>query len=472
MKHTQIARLVALLVGSAAAGSAMASAFQLLEQNATGIGNAYSGTAASTEDASAAFFNPALMPMMERPNQASLAIDLIKPTSEFQDNGSLLPPTRITNKGGNGGDIGDWTPVPATHITYALNKQWSLGFSVGAPFGLKTEYDPDWMGRFHAVKSDLKTINLNPSVAYRINDMVSIGGGLSYQHFEAELTQAVNFSALMCASPTVAALCAGGLLNNYEGYSQIKGESDDWGWNIGAAFQFSPSTRVGVSYRAAIKHKLTGNVTFTHPTVALPAGVPNAAATSALLNASIRAAAPSGPVEVEVELPDTLTISAFQQIDDKWSIQGDIARTGWSSIETLDIYRSSGALLSSSYYKWKDSWRVAVGGAYQYSPTLKLRAGLAYDQSPVEDDYRAPRLPDNDRTWLSFGLRYAVSPAMSIDAGYSHLFVKTPTINDAGYHADYNPGGINTANPVTRGTIKGEYENSVDIFAVQFNYAF
>ena len=467
MKKTYIAQIVAALMAGAMGSGAHAAAFQLLEQNASGVGNAFAGSGAAAEDASTAYFNPAAMPFMAQPSQVSMAIDLVKPTIKFHNNGSttgLMVPA--SKAGGDGGDAGSVNVVPDLHITYALNDKMSLGFSFGAPFGLKTDYDPSWIGRFQATLSDIKTYNANPSFAYKFAENFSVGAGVSYQRMEATLEQAVNFGALAGATlcPTLSPACLGQtapLVAGKEGSSSVEGDSTAWGWNLGAAWQVSQSTRVGLSYRSAIKHNLTGDVSFVRPTFA-----------SAGLNAGIAAKTPDGPVSVDVKLPDTWILSTFQQINDQWSLQGDISWTGWSSIKTLDIYRSNGTLLASSYYNWKDTWRVALGGGYQMSPELKLRAGVAYDQSPVEDQYRTPRMPDNNRTWLSLGMNYKFTPVFSVDAGYSHLFLQDTSINDSGYHADYNPGGINSTNPVVRGTLKGDYTGSVDILAVQANYAF
>lgn len=468
MKKTYIAQLVGAALGTLAAASAHASAFQLLENSAVISGNAGAGTAAAAEDASTAFYNPAAMVFMKNRNQISASIDVVKPTAKFKNNGSTLPAaTTPANQGGEGGDAGDWTPVPGLNATWGLSDRFSMGLAIGAPFGLKTEYDKGWMGRYQADVSDVQSIDINPSFAWKVTDSFAIGGGVSYQHFSAELSQAVNFGALVggaCPSVASAAVCQGaaaaGAFTNKEGHSTVSGDSNEWGWNLGLAWQVSQTTRVGLAYRSSIEHTVEGDVTFDRPSF------------GATFDPAVAALTPNGPARVTIKLPDTWTLSAFQQIDEKWSIQGDIARTGWSSIKTLDIYRTNGTLLASSYYNWKDTWRVALGGAYQYSDALKLRAGVAYDQSPVDDEHRTPRLPDNDRTWLSFGMNYAFTKALSMDFGYTHIFVKNAPINDSGYHADYNPGGINTTNPVVRGTVKGEYENSVDILSAQLNYYF
>lgn len=473
MKKTQLARLIAALLGGGAASLAQAGAFQLYEQNASGVGNAFAGSAASAEDASAAYFNPASMVFMANPRQASIGVDIVKPTAKFENRASSAAYGVSADKfGDNGGDAGPVAFAPAVHLAYALNKDFSIGLSAGAPFGLKTEYDSGWVGRYQAIKSDIKTENLNPSIAWRVNEKIAIGGGLNYQHFSAVLSQAVNFSAAMCAKASVSALCGAGLLKDYEGSSEVSGSSNAWGWNFGVAAQLSEKTRVGVSYRSAIRHSVSGVVDFTHPTVSLPTSVTGGAQIATSLNAGIRSLTQNGPVTVDIKLPETWIVSAFQQLDDRWSLAADASLTGWSSLRSLDIYRSNGTLLSSSYYNWKDTWRIALGGAYQYNDTLKLRAGLGFDQSPIRSDYRTPRLPDTDRTWISLGFNYKLSPRFSVDTGYTHIFMKKTSISESGYHPDYNPNGINTTNAVSRGTLVGEYTGSVDILGLQLNLLF
>ncbi len=458
MKQKRIARLVAIAIGTAAAGSAFASGFQLLEQSATGLGQAFAGSGANAEDASTAFFNPAAMVFMARRNQISVGVVMIKPTIEFADKGST--PAVLTRSGGDGGDAGPWAGVPNIHATWGVTDRVSLGFSAGGTFGLRTNYEDDWRGRFLAVKSDLKGKNFNPSIAWRVTDTVSLGAGASYQTFDAELTQAINFSALMCGNPGVAALCGAGLLNNNDGFSSLKGSSDAWGWNIGIALQPSDTTRIGVSYRSAIKHHLTGDVTMSYPDVALPVVVPGGAQIAGGLNTAIRTAAPSGPAEVDIKLPATWIVSTFQQLDDKWTLSGDISWTGWSSLQSLDVYRANGVLLSSTPYNWKDTWRVALGGAYLLNEQWKLRAGVGYDQSPVPDAYRHARLPDNDRAWVSFGANWALTKSLSLDTAYSHLFMHKTQIYET------------SPQPAASGTLVGEYSGYVDMFGVQMNYAF
>ncbi len=449
MKQKQIARLVAGIV-AAATGSAFASGFQLLEQTGTGVGEAFAGSGANAEDASTAYFNPAAMIFMGKRNQISAGVVLIKPTIEFHDRGSI--PAADTTTGGDGGDAGPWAGVPNVHGTWGATDTISLGFSAGGPFGLRTEYDGDWRGRFLGIKSDLKAKNFNPSIAWRVTEKIAVGAGVSYQTFDAEFTQAINFGEVLCGGRP------GCLLANNDGFSSVKGSSDAWGWNIGIAMQPSETTRVGVSYRSAIKHHLTGDLAVSYPNITV-AGQPQNG-----LNQLIRAALPPGPIQADVKLPDTVIISTFQQLDDRWTLSGDISWTRWSSLQSLDIYRTNGQLLSSTPYQWRDTWRVALGGSYQLNDKWKLRGGLAYDESPVpSDDLRHARLPDSNRKWVSLGASWQATPAILLDAGYTHIFMS-------------KVNAVETAapplTPPQTGTLVGEYEGSVDTIGVQMRYVF
>lgn len=448
MTRTKIAvRTLPLLIAGLFSGSAMAAGFQLMEQNASGLGSAYSGTAAVAEDASTVFFNPAGMTYLPG-IQAVIAGSLIKPQATFNNDGSTAGSPLNPLGSANGGDAGDLAFVPATYFTMQLTPSLGLGLGINAPFGLKTEYDSNWIGRYHAIKSDVKTININPSIAYKINDQISIGAGLNFQRLDAELTSAVAYSTIIAAGSRNAILVPG-----LEGTSKVKGDDTGWGYNLGAIFQVSPSTRLGAAYRSKIKYNVTGDVTFDRPTSANPTA-----------NAIMAGATPNGPIKLDIELPDVATFSVHQKLSDQWEMMGDVSWTGWAKIPRLSIYRTNGTLLSNTEENWRNTVRVAFGGAYKYSDALKLRAGVAYDQTPVEDDFRTPRLPDMDRYWLSFGGQYKVSAAGAIDFGYTHIFIKNGTIRD-------NSGGGQSQ--ALQGFLIGNYNsNSVDILAVQYTHKF
>ncbi|MDD5177160.1 MAG: outer membrane protein transport protein [Sterolibacterium sp.] len=449
MARANTLRLIPAMMLVAFSGTASASGFQLLEQNASGLGAAFAGSAAVAEDASTVFFNPAGMALLPKGKNVAFGLDAINTSMKFSNTASVAP-TLQTLHNDNGGDAGGPAFVPHGYFTMPINDQMSFGLGVSAPFGLKTEYDSGWDGRFQAIKSDVKIINLNPSLSFKVSDTVALGFGLNYQHLKGEFTQAVNYAGTIFRATNSAALAgAAG-----EGTAKITGSDNAWGYNFGAMFQLSPATRMGISYRSAIEYHLTGSAEFS-PTA-------NATVNGAL--ATPTSPARGGAITADIKIPDVLIISGLHHLDDKWDIMGDLSWTGWSKIPVLTFnYANGPASLSSTKEDWRDTWRAAIGASYKYSAQWKARMGLAFDQSPVPDDTRTPRLPDSDRTWLSLGGQYKPSRNSAIDFGYTHIFVKNGTIN--------NNGGSATAQ-AAYGLVQGTYKNSVDILGAQYSFSF
>lgn len=426
MKMKTIARLVPLAVIGLASGQASAAGFQLLEQNASGVGNAYAGSAAVAENASTIFFNPAGMTQLKE-REVSVGVAAVRPTFKFDDRGSSVG---VLAAAGEGNDAGSWSFIPNAYLSWALTKNLYAGLGIGAPFGLVTEYDNPWLGGAQAIKFDIKTLNLNPSLAYRINDMISVGGGLSYQKMKVEYTRlaTVTSAALAATSATLSA------------------DNDAWGWNVGALFTLSPTTKVGVSYRSSIKHDLRGDLKISGP----------AAGASAALT--------TGAARADVELPETAILSVVQSLNDKWEMLGDISWTGWSSIQNVDIVRASGALngvtVQTLDTKFRDTWRVALGSNYRLNDQVKLKFGVAYDQTPVKDDqHRLVSLPDSNRTWLSAGAQIKVTKDSLVDLGAAYLRVGES-------HIDNNQAALG------RGRVTGVYDARVWILGAQYSMAF
>jgi long-chain fatty acid transport protein len=411
--------------------NASGAGFQLLEQNASGLGIAYAGQAAWAHDSSTIFFNPAGMTALPGRNAVG-ALHFIRPSVEFTNTGSsnanpLLP------LGGTGGDGGGWAAVPNLYYSWQVNPTISVGVGVNAPFGLKTEYDPDWVGRFHAIKSELKTVNVNPSLALKVSDSLSIGAGVNFQRADATLTNAVNFGALG------------------SGVATVKGDDTAWGWNAGVLWSFNGgNTRIGAAYRSSMGYKIDGWAAFTNRPAALAAAVPD------------------GPITADVRLPATASLSLFHKPNPKWDLLADVSWTGWSTIKTVNIVRTNGVLLSTTPLEWKDSWRVAAGANYHYNEAWTMRVGVAYDQSPVPDADRTPRIPDSDRTWLALGAQYRMSKNLAFDAGYAYLFVKDgPSNLCTAAQAAANPPACAGKN-----NLVGTYENDVNILSMQVRYSY
>ena len=442
MQGSVIVKVLPTAAIALAAAGAHGAGFQLLEQNGSGVANSFAGSAAVAENASTIYFNPAGMTRLSGTRQISGGLDVVRIGFEFgDDRGSTLPALTSTGTG-DGGDAGGIALVPNAYVSMKLSDKLAVGIGLGAPFGLKTEYDDDFIGRFLAINSEITTYNINPSLAYQVNPMVSLGFGVSYQKIEAKLSNAVNFSGLLAQGGV-------GVFPGLEGVGKVKADDFSWGWNVGVMIQPSDSTRVGLSYRSKIKHELSGDVTFERPDSGNP-----------LVNGAMAAGAPNGPVEADVEVPDTFVISAMQKLSTDWTMLGDISWTGWSSLESLEIFRTGGALLSRETLEWRDTWRLALGANYRYSDDVTLKFGVAYDQSPVETDHRLARLPDANRLWLSIGSQYRVGSALVVDVGYAHLFINDPKIDADGDNAAAN------------GNLVGSYKASVDILGVQMTYNF
>ena len=396
-------------VGVIGSTGAQAAGFQLLEQNASGLGNAYAGSAAIAEDASTIFFNPAGMTRLKGGNLVG-AINAIKPSAEFQN--SVSNPALGFN---TGGDAGSWAFVPNLYYAHAIHPDWSVGLAINSPFGLKTQYDAGWIGRLQGVDSSLKTIAITPSVAYRINEMFSVGAGVTAQYADAQLTSAAGLGPL---GPIA------------------KATGSDWGvgWNAGVLVQPLSNFRMGLSYRSSISESLEG--TFTSP---------------GRISTGDRA---------DLRTPATTTLSAVLDLDSQWQLLADIGWTQWSSFQSLTIINTvTGGALARTVENWRDTWRFAGGVNYRFSEQWKFRAGVAYDQSPVSDEHRTVRIPDSDRTWLAIGVQYQLAPQTAIDVGYAHVFFSSAPINQT------FPVG-------SRLNVTGSFDDSVDIIGMQFTQGF
>lgn len=419
-------RLIPLLVAGAFSGTAAASGFQLLEQNASGLGNAYAGSAAKADNASTIYFNPAGMTQLKT-LEVSGGLTVVNTSFKFTNEGSSSGALTGTGNGGDGGGLG---LIPNAYLSWAATKDLYFGLGVGAPFGLRTEYDDRWVGAAQSTYFDIKTYNINPSVAYRVNETVSLGAGLNWQRIEADYRRLVNVTT-GSTSPLKLTL-----------------DDDAWGWNVGALFKLAPDTRLGVSYRSRIKYSTTGKIAISGP-----------------------AATFSSDAKADITLPDTAILSLTQKLSDKWELLGDVSWTGWSSIPQVDILRAT-ATLNGVYAagstaqvletKFRNTWRAALGANYQLRDDLILKAGVAYDQTPVKGaSSRLVSLPDNDRLWFSVGAQWKASQSTTLDVGAAYLYVNDTTINND-----------QTAAALNRGRVTGTYQDSAWLFGAQLSMAF
>ncbi len=453
-RHQRLALAIsASLVGGYAA-TTEAAFFQLAENSPAALGNAFAGGAASAEDASAVWYNPA---GMTRLKSADTVLGLhyvqpsIKATSATASTANFGPPlgsTPIT--GGTGGDAGEAAVVPNFYYARPLSDSLFLGLGVNAPYGLATDYDDGWAGRYHADRSEITAVNVNLALAYKLNDAFSVGAGVNYQKLEATLTSAVDWGTVCVIVPGTQGCEAPTAL---DGKSELNADDDALGYNLGLLWNVGDATRFGLAYRSKMKYSLRGDAEFTYPNPTVQA----VAGAVGLVNTGIG---------TDITLPATISISAFTQLNPQWALMGDITRTQWSSLPELRIKFDSGANDSVVTLNLDNAYRYSVGTTYTPDRAWTFRAGLAYDYSPTPNSTdRTPRLPDADRTWLTLGAGYRISDALSIDLAYAYIRVDDAPVNKTA-------SVLTPDENLTRGNLAAEYESNTQILSGQLRWQF
>ncbi|UCF90078.1 MAG: outer membrane protein transport protein [Desulfobacterales bacterium] len=425
------------------AGPALAGGFLLFEQSVKGLGNAFAGGAAVAEDATTIFYNPAGITRLPG-SQFEFGAHYIIPSAEFDNKGSTTSPLvgGAPLTGGDGDDAGVAAVVPHLYYAQEITDKFHAGIGINSPFGLETDYDKGWVGRYHALKSRLLTINFNPSLAFKVNDLMSVGAGFNAQYFDTKLTNAVDFG-------TIGAIGGAGTIpQTLDGLAQVQG--DDWGFGYNFGFLVTPTDnfRLGFAYRSAIDFKVDGEADFSTPAPAIPLAV-----ATGLVDTDAKA---------DITLPATASLSAYWQIHRKWAIMGDIFWTQWSQLDEIRIELDTGPEVVTTL-KWKDTLRYALGVSYFHDPQWTFRIGTAFDETPIPNARRrTPRIPGNDRIWATVGASYRFSERLGVDLAYAHLFVDDPEIRKSGTDPE----------DVTRGALRGDYDAGVNIVSAQVSWQF
>jgi long-chain fatty acid transport protein len=407
----------------AVTSAAKAGGFALREQSAYGQGSSYAGVAAGGS-LSSMFWNPATMTQMPG-IQSESSLSGILPSSTNTVTGGTLAVF------GGTGNIAHSAVVPSSYYSWQINPQTWLGLSINSPFGLTETFPDPWAGRdVGAGGSHLSTYNAAPSIAYAINNWISVGAGVQIQYADATLTKGLG------PAPTLQA--------------SIDGAGWGFGFTAGLTLTPTPSTTIGLGYRSGINQKING-------TLVIPAGLPGTT---------------PGSVNTTINLPDTVSLGLQQKLSSQWTAMATVEWSNWSRIGTANVLQPNGApatILAGAGggvvtipFEFKDGWFLSLGAEYQWDPRLALRAGVAYEKSPVTDQVRIPVLPDNDRTWLSFGGTYKWSNKLSFDFAYSHLFVKDAPISIAAGNPSFNP--------LTGITYFGTANSHIDIISVSMKY--
>jgi len=397
-----------LLVGVSV--SANAGGFAVHEQSAYFQGMSFAGAAAGG-DLSGMFWNPAVMTQFAGVNSYTSISGILPFASNSPTAGPLLALGGTNN-------VGDQALVPGSYFSYQLNPSLWLGMSVNAPFGLSEHFPDAWAGRdYGAGTTFLRTYNASPSIAYRLNDWISVGVGVQIQYAKAGLN---HFLTIL-----------GGNVN-------LSGDGWGYGFTAGVTLMPMSGTTIGLGYRSAINQKIDGSL-------ATPIGAFGASTT--------------------VNLPDMVSLGIRQRINPQLTLLGTVEWTNWSRIGTSVISASPlpASPLLTLPFDYKDGWFFSAGAEYQATDRLTLRTGLAYEISPVTDSVRMPLVPDNDRFWASIGATLQITRSLSADLAYSHIWVRDPTINISA--ASGNPWFATTGV-----TYIGDVSAHVDILSIGIKY--
>lgn len=424
-KNLLVAGVAALCLSAA---TAEAAGFQLKEQSSSMQGHAFAGASAKGDDLSTMFFNPAGMTRLAEGNQFSVVASYILPSTEFTATSAIGGPTLTDNDGGDAG-VGAMVPSFYSSFDLGLGSNWRTGVAVNTPFGLSTKYNNDWVGRYYALESELLTINVAPTVAYRFSDTFSVGGNVQAQYIEARLTNAINSTAIL-GGPAA------------DGRAVLEGDDVAFGWGLGALWEPTDTTRVGLNYRSRIVHKLEGDIDISGPIAGLAPAVSDADVTAG------------------VTTPDILSLGVVHDLTDRWSVLGEVAYTNWSLFDDLTVIDDTGLVRQSVDQSYDDTIFVSIGAEYKYTPDWTLRGGLAYDQSAVDTEHRTFRIPETDRIWTSLGATYAMADNVSLDMNYTYIFARDASVTE--------DDGLATGS----GAVTGDFDSHVNIATVGVNFKF
>jgi long-chain fatty acid transport protein len=413
MPKMQLNRLVLLLgfLGALSFNSqAMAAAFQLWEQDAASLGNYHAGRAAEAADASTAYYNPAGIPRIK--NQ-QLILGHVFVLSNIKYRGTVATNTYMGNAAQNiTAQGGAFSQIPSLHYVAPISPNLGFGLSVTVPFGLKTDYGRSTVLRYTATSTQLQVIDISPALGFNINKQFSLGAGINIERMSAQFNQVGTQGLGMDTTST------------------NKGWSTAYGYHLGALYQFTPSSRLGVTYQSQIVHHLRGSSRFEGPLATL---------------ASELAGLPAGPIVsphayTAITLPAYTTLSAYHEVNPSWAIMGSAIYTQWSVFENLTLKNVAAVMPNSSSLPtpttavivnipqhYRNTWNFSLGANYHASEKLTLRSGIGYDQSPVKNAYRNVQVPDNNKYAVAIGGHYQASNTLGFDLGWTHLFIFSTT---------------------------------------------
>ncbi|EAT8023011.1 long-chain fatty acid transporter FadL [Salmonella enterica] len=422
---TKSAIAVAVAIISTQAWSA---GFQLNEFSSSGLGRAYSGEGAIADDAGNVSRNPALITMFDRPTFSAGAV-YIDPDVNI----SGTSPSRRTLDADN---IAPTAWVPNVHFVAPINDQFGWGASITSNYGLATEFNDTYAGGSVGGTTDLQTMNLNLSGAYRLNEAWSFGLGFDAVYARAKIERYAGDLGQLVAAPVASQITSDTKI------AHLNGNQWGFGWNAGILYELDKNNRYALTYRSEVKIDFKGNYSSDLPIGINRYNLPIPTATGGATQSGY----------LTLNLPEMWEVSGYNRVAPQWAIHYSLAYTSWSQFQELKAKSTSGQTLFEKHEGFKDAYRIALGTTYYYDDNWTFRTGIAFDDSPVPAQNRSISIPDQDRFWLSAGTTYAFNKDASVDVGVSYMHGQSVKINEGPYQF--------------------ESEGKAWLFGTNFNYAF
>ncbi|HDO1317467.1 outer membrane protein transport protein [Aeromonas veronii] len=392
-KKSLIAATIAL-----ATGQVHAAAFQLNEHSASGLGRAYAGEAAIADNASVLARNPAAMTTFDK-MAVSVSGTYIKPDVDV-DGAVYAGANKMAPASESG--IAPAAFVPASYFIQPLNDQWAWGIGIFSNYGLSTEYSKTFPAGAGAGDTELMTFNINPNIAYRINEHFSVGAGINAVYGAAELNRYAGLLGPL--NPP----SQGGPLATDTRLAHLKGDTWGFGWNVGTLYEVNENHRFALTYRSQVDMSFDGDFQ------GLTSG-----------NRTVDG-------NLKLDLPAQAEFAGYHRLNQQFAVHYSVNWTDWSAFQELKATsgQCAGGVCLQKDEKFKDSTRYSIGGTWYINPAWEARMGFAYDNTPIEADYRSLSIPDSDRIWYSAGATYHINTDMSVDFGMAYLDGKEVDVNE------------------------------------------
>ena len=464
MIHFNLKKTAFILSAALLSTAVQASGYHFGTQsvNAQGTANA---AAAEAADASTIFYNPAGLSKIDS-SQISVNANIVFPSIHYEAESAKHFRTGADVSGSTSGKITETTVAPHVYGAYKASDDVTLGLGVYVPFGSATEYEKDSVLRHNINKLGLTTIAIEPVVAWKLNDRHSFGAGIIAQHTSAELRKYADWGikqkAVAKASGKPDAAIAAAI--QADGHADVKGSDWGFGYQLAWMWDINDRARVGVNYRSKVSHTLEGTAEWA----ADGAAVKQAWDSGAMAALGY---VPNEKASVKIVTPESLSVHGMYRATDKTNLFGDVTWTRHSRFNKAElVFENTKKVVNGQSGRtvitpnWRNTYKVAFGGSYQVTEPLQLRAGIAFDKSPVKSaEDRMNSLPDGNRIWFSVGAKYQLGKNHVIDAAYSHIH-----INDTVYRA-----GKASGNDVdSRGASSARFKNKADILGLQYTYKF